>query len=104
MDESFRSFQKLVLDVDLEVASDSLSRMSRLVTPSLWFAGVLALFVAAAPRISSTAASPPPTFDKDVAPILFAHCVSCHRPGEIGSSVPLVSYDDVRPRAEAIKK
>ncbi len=78
--------------------------MLRLITPSLWFAGVLALFVTAAPRINSTAALPPPTFDKDVAPILFAHCVSCHRPGEIGSSVPLVSYDDVRFRAEAIKK
>ena len=25
-----------------------------------------------------------PTFNKDVAPILYANCVTCHRPGEIG--------------------
>ncbi|MGO8795178.1 MAG: c-type cytochrome [Candidatus Sulfotelmatobacter sp.] len=37
-------------------------------------------------------------------PILFTHCVSCHRPGEIGPSVPLVSYDTVRPWAQAIKE
>ena len=28
-----------------------------------------------------------PTFSKDVAPILYKHCVSCHRPGEIGRDV-----------------
>jgi mono/diheme cytochrome c family protein len=47
---------------------------------------------------------PAPTFTKDVAPILFAHCANCHRPGEIGSSVPLVSYDGARPWAESIKE
>src|SRR5581483_4025507 len=28
-------------------------------------------------------AEPNPTFDKDVAPILFHYCASCHRPGQI---------------------
>jgi hypothetical protein len=42
------------------------------------------------------------TFHKDVEPILQAHCQSCHRPGEIGP-MPLLSYDDVRPWARAIK-
>ena len=32
----------------------------------------------------AAAAATAPTFHKDVAPILNANCVSCHRPGEIG--------------------
>jgi hypothetical protein len=45
-----------------------------------------------------------PTFSKQVAPILFANCANCHRPGEIASAVPLLSYDMVQPRADLIKK
>ena len=43
----------------------------------------------------------PVTFTKDVAPIIFGHCASCHRPGEIGS-FSLLSYRDVRQRATQI--
>src|SRR5262245_26866141 len=43
-----------------------------------------------------------PTFTKDVAPILFDKCASCHRPGEIGP-MTLLSYEDARPWARAIK-
>ena len=43
-----------------------------------------------------------PTFTKDVAPIVFNKCVSCHRPGEV-APMTLMSYDDVRPWAKAIK-
>jgi hypothetical protein len=45
-----------------------------------------------------------PAFSKEVAPILFANCVKCHQPGEIGSALPLLSYDTVRPRADLIKQ
>jgi len=45
-----------------------------------------------------------PTFTKSVAPILFEHCVKCHRPGEIASSVPLLSYEMARPWAKAIRQ
>jgi tetratricopeptide (TPR) repeat protein len=44
-----------------------------------------------------------PTFAKDVAPILFEHCVACHRPGESGG-FSLLTYVDVRPRAAAIAR
>jgi len=44
-----------------------------------------------------------PTFYRDVAPILAAHCVDCHRPGQI-APMSLVSYDQVRPWAAAIKE
>jgi hypothetical protein len=44
-----------------------------------------------------------PNFYKDVAPILQAHCVQCHRPGEV-APMPLISYEQVRPWASAIKE
>jgi hypothetical protein len=44
-----------------------------------------------------------PTFARDVAPILFANCVTCHRPGEIGP-MSLLTYQDVRPWARSIGK
>ena len=44
-----------------------------------------------------------PTFTKDVAPILFKHCASCHRPGDI-APMPLLSYENARPWAKAIRE
>ena len=43
------------------------------------------------------------TFSKQVAPILWNNCASCHRPGEIGP-FPLLTYKDVAKRAEFIKQ
>jgi Copper type II ascorbate-dependent monooxygenase, C-terminal domain len=44
-----------------------------------------------------------PTFSKDVAPILFKHCASCHRAGEI-APMSLLTYEEARPWARAIAK
>ncbi len=44
-----------------------------------------------------------PTFVDDVAPILHANCVSCHRPGEIGP-MSLRTYGEVRPWARSIAR
>jgi mono/diheme cytochrome c family protein len=44
---------------------------------------------------------PAPTFTKDVAPIFFAHCTTCHRPGEV-APMSLLTYKDARPWARAI--
>lgn len=41
------------------------------------------------------------TFSKDVAPILYRHCVECHRPGEI-APMSLITYEDARPYAQQI--
>src|SRR5215212_1816977 len=41
------------------------------------------------------------TFSKDVAPIIWSRCSSCHRPGEIGP-FSLITYDDVRRHAAQI--
>ena len=49
----------------------------------------------------SPPATPAPTFTRDIAPILGAHCVSCHRPGH-AAPFSLMTYHDVRPRAARV--
>src|SRR5271166_3977736 len=43
------------------------------------------------------------TFAKDVAPILQAHCQSCHRPNNI-APMSLLTYQEARPWARSIKQ
>ena len=66
---------------------------------------VLAIFAAAQARVEKLPAKPadgaPPVFYRDVLPILQQHCQGCHRAGEI-APMPLVTYDDVRLRANKI--
>jgi hypothetical protein len=45
--------------------------------------------------------TPVPTFNKDVAPIFFANCTGCHRPGEI-APMSLLTYKDARPWVRSI--
>jgi hypothetical protein len=42
-----------------------------------------------------------PTFAKDVAPIFYKNCVSCHRPGSV-APMSLITYEQARPWAKAI--
>src|SRR4051812_26437762 len=51
---------------------------------------------------SAARAATTPTFSKDVAPIVFNNCATCHRAGEV-APMTLTSYDDVRPWAKVIK-
>ena len=44
-----------------------------------------------------------PTFTKDIAPILYKRCVSCHRAGDI-APMQLTTYEQVRPWSAAIKQ
>ncbi|HXX93471.1 MAG TPA: hypothetical protein VEN81_07540 [Planctomycetota bacterium] len=41
------------------------------------------------------------TFTRDIAPLVFQNCVSCHRPGEV-APFPLLSYEDVRKRSKTL--
>ena len=50
---------------------------------------------------SPAAKSATPTFNKDVAPILYKNCTNCHRPGEI-APMSLLTYKDARPWAKSI--
>ena len=43
------------------------------------------------------------TFTKDIAPIVFNKCASCHRHGEV-APMPLTSYREVRPWSKAIRE
>src|SRR5712692_1363487 len=45
--------------------------------------------------------SRPVTFSKDIAPIVFEHCASCHRPGQL-APFSLITYAEVRNRAARI--
>jgi hypothetical protein len=49
----------------------------------------------------SAQANPSPTFAGDVAPIVYANCAVCHRPGQ-AAPFSLLSYDDVKKRGALI--
>src|SRR5262245_9996816 len=51
---------------------------------------------------ANAAQSAAPTWNQDVAPIVFANCITCHRPGEV-APMSLMSYQDARPWAKGIK-
>jgi mono/diheme cytochrome c family protein len=60
--------------------------------------------VAAYAILTAPGAGNAPTYDKEIAPILFKHCAQCHSSGEIASAVPLLTYEGARPWAKAIKE
>ena len=62
--------------------------------------GLLGTMMAAVPSYAEEAT---PTYTKDIAPILFDHCATCHRAGEM-APMSLMSYAEVRPWARSIKQ
>ena len=58
------------------------------------------LFVALLPALG---AAEPPTFYRDVLPVLAERCQSCHRHGQ-AAPMPLLTYKQTRPWAKAIKE
>jgi hypothetical protein len=68
------------------------------------YAAAAAVVLAGAVILShgdAPSAQGPVTFSEHVAPIVFANCTSCHRPGE-AAPFQLMSYRDARPLAKAI--
>jgi copper type II ascorbate-dependent monooxygenase-like protein len=51
----------------------------------------------------ASASDATPTFSKDVAPILYKNCASCHRPGEI-APMSLLTYEQARPWVKSIRE
>ena len=43
----------------------------------------------------------PPTFNRDIAPILFSKCATCHRPGEV-APFSLLTFQDAHKRAKQL--
>ena len=60
------------------------------------------LALAAAATVPASAATSAPTFNRDVSPIFYRRCVGCHHPGA-AAPMPLVTYQDARPWARAVK-
>ena len=75
------------------------ARMQRRLCRGILVTGVWC--AAVAPGWAATAEAP--TFTRDVAPILHAHCATCHRDGG-PAPFSLVTYEDVRPWARAIRQ
>jgi mono/diheme cytochrome c family protein len=63
--------------------------------------------LAAAPQSKAVAAkqtaakTPAVTWNKDIAPIVFENCSSCHRPGQV-APFPLLNYSDAKKRGRLI--
>jgi Copper type II ascorbate-dependent monooxygenase, C-terminal domain len=68
----------------------------------VWISAFTVAGLGAADQYAPKPASNVPTYTKDVAPILFRNCTTCHRPGEI-APMSLLTYQDARPWAKAIR-
>ena len=69
-----------------------------------WLGAGMAVLALGATGQAGPAQAPAPgvvTFSEHVAPILFANCTSCHRPGE-AAPFPLTSFGETRPMARRI--
>jgi len=78
---------------------------TRLAPRRAWVLLVTAFGLLAPGLTAPATAQPPrqPTFTKDIAPILQRSCQSCHRPSAV-APMSLMTYEDVRPWARAIKQ
>jgi hypothetical protein len=68
--------------------------------------GMPAIALAAAAILATASgrpAAPVVTFTKDVAPILYAKCATCHHPGEM-APMSLINFKEVRPWAKSIRE
>src|SRR5262245_35862403 len=74
---------------------------NRMVCAALGALALLGSAEARAEDVAKTRGSP--TFNRDVAPLVFKNCAACHRPGEV-APFSLLTYDDVKKRAALIKK
>jgi hypothetical protein len=76
-------------------------------TRAIVLSRVLGAFVVASLTVLPSAAAAQtktaqPTYTKDVAPVLYKHCTTCHRAGEI-APMSLMTYEEARPWARAIR-
>ncbi|HKY05067.1 MAG TPA: DUF3471 domain-containing protein [Blastocatellia bacterium] len=77
--------------------------MKRALLVSLLLSFIALALFAFSPATGASDRAKPVTFSKDVAPILFKNCASCHRPNDI-APMSLMSYKESRPWARSIKE
>lgn len=68
----------------------------------MWHRTLIAVLVAPLPAGPSAAVADA-TFNRDIAPLVWRECGSCHRPGEV-APFSLMTYGDVAKRAEQIEE
>jgi mono/diheme cytochrome c family protein len=66
-------------------------------------AGLTIASLATSTAVVPAQSSDTPTFSRDVAPILYRNCVTCHRPGEI-APMSLLTFQQARPYARSIRE
>lgn len=76
-------------------------RAGRIARPCVFVAVLSWLIVPAAITGDAQSSHVQRTFSRDVAPVLYAHCVNCHH-ADGSAPFSLMTYVDVRPRAAAI--
>ena len=74
--------------------------MARRVMAAMGVVLGLGVLLSSEPAAQSSKAAP--TYNRDVAPILYRSCAECHRPNQI-APMSLLSYQEARPWARAIK-
>ncbi|HLG57618.1 MAG TPA: cytochrome c [Vicinamibacterales bacterium] len=73
------------------------------VVAGAWLGIAAVVTVDATPQAQTpAAAATAPTFSKDVAPIFYTKCVTCHRPGEV-APMSLITFQEVRPWVASIR-
>jgi tetratricopeptide (TPR) repeat protein len=99
---------RALIDAPRATAARALSRAPRAKSPEpgasrpapvLAAIGGVAIVAALVSPSARAQASPTVTFGKDVAPVLYANCVTCHRPGEL-APFSLLTYADAKPHAK----
>src|SRR5262245_4012185 len=68
---------------------------------TLFASSLLRCLILPALLSSAFGESPPVTFNKDVAPLVFRNCATCHRPGQ-SAPFSLLTYNDAKKRAKQI--
>ena len=82
---------------------DHLRRSRRRLAPFVVLTGVALVGIATVRhREPLVAQDTAPTFTKDVAPILYKNCTTCHRPGGLGP-FSLVDYDSAKANVDDIR-
>src|SRR5277367_5283534 len=72
--------------------------------PSISIATAAAMLSLIGPALGAEADGAVPTYSKQVAPIFYDHCTSCHRPGQIGFAQRLDSYENAKSWASAVRE
>ncbi len=74
--------------------------MKNLLTSAIVSGGAMLIWAGIGANLAAATA---PTFTKDVAPIVYKNCATCHRPGE-PAPMSLLTYKDARPWAKSIRQ